>query len=70
MDWLLYLGLKEGLVECATLCVKSEVILSKDVNLVQPIWSYKCILFQETRKDGVASFKFRCPKSPDYLLEY
>ena len=27
MGWLLVLGLKEGLVECATLCVKSEVIL-------------------------------------------
>ena len=25
--WLLILGLKEGLVECATVCVKSEVIL-------------------------------------------
>ena len=25
--WLLVLGLKEGLVECATVCVKSEVIL-------------------------------------------
>ena len=27
MDWLLVLGLEEGLVECATLCVKSWVIL-------------------------------------------
>ena len=26
-DWLSVLGLKEGLVECATVCVKSEVIL-------------------------------------------
>ena len=25
--WLLALGIKEGLVECATVCVKSEVIL-------------------------------------------
>jgi hypothetical protein len=25
--WLLVFGLKEGLVECATVCVKSEVIL-------------------------------------------
>ena len=25
--WLLVLGLKEGLVECATVCVKSVVIL-------------------------------------------
>ena len=29
MGWLLVLGLKEGLVECATLCVKSEVILTR-----------------------------------------
>jgi hypothetical protein len=26
--WLLILGLKEGLVECATVCIKSEVILA------------------------------------------
>ena len=25
--WLLVLGLKEGLVKCATVCIKSEVIL-------------------------------------------
>ena len=29
MDWLLVLGLKEGLAECVTVCVKSEVILLK-----------------------------------------
>ena len=27
MCWLLFLGLKEGLVKCATVSVKSEVIL-------------------------------------------
>ena len=27
MDWLLVLSLEEGLVECATLCVESWVIL-------------------------------------------
>ena len=27
MDWLLVVGLKEGLVECVTVCVISEVIL-------------------------------------------
>ena len=32
MGWLLALGLKECLVECATLCVKSEVILMKQYN--------------------------------------
>ena len=30
MGWLLVLGLKECLVECATLCVKSEVMLLWD----------------------------------------
>ena len=35
MGWLLVLGLKEGLVECATACIKSEVILSQvDVGIV------------------------------------
>ena len=29
MEWLLVSGLKEGLVECAILCVSSEVILEK-----------------------------------------
>ena len=29
--WLLVLGLKEGLVECATVCVKSVVILDNSV---------------------------------------
>ena len=33
MGWLLVLGLKEDLVECATVCVKSEVILLQDINL-------------------------------------
>ena len=28
-DWLLILGIKEGLVECAIVCVKSVVILTK-----------------------------------------
>ena len=28
--WLLVLGLKEGLVECATVCVKSVVILTNN----------------------------------------
>ena len=31
MGWLLLLGLKECMVECVTLCVKSEVML---------IWAY------------------------------
>jgi hypothetical protein len=31
--WLSVLGLKEGLVECATVCVKSMVILKNSVSL-------------------------------------
>ena len=27
MGWLLVLGLKKGLLECATACIKSEIIL-------------------------------------------
>ena len=42
MGWLLYLGLKEGQVECATLCVKSEVILTYTVKLDQML---TCIFF-------------------------
>ena len=37
MGWLLVLGLKEGLVECATVCFKSKVILV--VYIVS--WSWK-----------------------------
>ena len=29
MGWLLVMGLKECLVECAALCIKSEVMLSQ-----------------------------------------
>ena len=32
--WLLVLGLKEGLVECATVCVKSVVILMCNVGKI------------------------------------
>ena len=39
MGWLLVLGLKEDLVECATLWVKSEVILAcvSETEIVRPI---------------------------------
>ena len=37
MGWLMVLGLKECLVECATLCVKSEVMLiNKTANVLTP----------------------------------
>ena len=38
--WLLVLGIKEGLVECATVCVKSVVILTfirNYLDLIGPI---------------------------------
>ena len=35
-NWLLALGLKEGLLECAAACVKSEVIVT-DVELEDKI---------------------------------
>ena len=38
MDWLLVLGLKEGMVECATVCVKNWVIL------MSPLYLYKMTL--------------------------
>ena len=31
--WWLALGIKEGLVECGTVCVKSEVILAMDISI-------------------------------------
>ena len=43
MDWLLVLGLDESLVECATVCVKSWVILT--------LWDHNRFL-------GVTSFTF------------
>ena len=33
--WLLFLGLKEGLVECATVCDKSLVILLDTIEIVE-----------------------------------
>ena len=39
--WLLVLGIKEGLVECATVCVKSVVILN--------VLTLGCIIDEYTR---------------------
>jgi hypothetical protein len=46
MDWLFVLGLEEGLVECATLCIKSWVILMK-LSLAKECLGFMVI---ETRK--------------------
>ena len=45
MGWLLILGLNECLVECATVCVKSVVIL-KDLR-VQSFDIYYCLVQNE-----------------------
>ena len=51
MSWLLVLGLKEGLVQCATMHVESEVILMEVAKL---IWLPRCpkkvmsVLFQDS----------------------
>ena len=38
--WLLVLDLKEGLIECATVCVKSEVILMNIQCILQSLGAY------------------------------
>ena len=51
VGWLLVLGLKEGLVECATVCVKSWVILAclgpsiNDVTKNLSFWPLPLLLF-------------------------
>jgi hypothetical protein len=41
--WLLVLGIKEGLVECATVCVKSVVILkNRLVDMFVPFFKTSC----------------------------
>ena len=44
LGWLLVLGLKEGLVECATVCVKSVVILKKVASEANTQWDAGCSL--------------------------
>ena len=41
MGWLLVLGLKEGLIECATLCVKIKVILEATSRYMSPSYNSK-----------------------------
>ena len=56
MGWLLVLGLKEGLVECVTVCVKSWVILRfmPPLVLFQPIFGGFLFVFLL----GLISMKF------------
>ena len=43
MGWLLVLGLTEGLVECATVCLKSEVILTVTWVYNKSKLEYECL---------------------------
>ena len=66
--WLLVLSLKEGLVECATVCVKSEVILSYILGRNGPIW-VRCVVISV--RCVVISFAF--PVSSyvtNYVISY
>ena len=49
MGWLLVLDLKEGLVECATFCIKSEVILIYAVIMASGLISVVLIYMQIVR---------------------
>ena len=46
--WLLVLGIKEGLVECATVCVKSVVILKRRV--INHVRAFTMVSFGRGRK--------------------
>ena len=54
--WLLVLSLKEGLVECATVCVKSEVILL-NVGVLLPNKVEKQQLLTDQQKINLLIFK-------------
>ena len=58
MGWLLVLGLKEGVAECATVCIKSEVMLSNTALVYTGHFSPKWLV--------VSFFE---PKLHQYLLE-
>ena len=66
MGWLLVLGLKEGLVECAIVCVKSEVILIH----MQKSWSVLRNYLMFALGLGFARSKWRLQetKTPNYKL--
>jgi hypothetical protein len=46
MDWLLVLDLKEGLAECAAVCVKSEVMLLYVQVVINEIGALSLPLYQ------------------------
>ena len=60
MGWLLVLSLEKGLVECATACVKSEVILLSRVGL--------CLSHNGAQTIAkVGTTYFRIQQRPKYL---
>ena len=56
--WLLVLGIKKGLVECATVCIKSEVILtmSDELDNLMDI-SIEIASNKRMKKDYIKPFK-------------
>ena len=65
------MGLKEGLVECATVCVKSEVILG-DKSLQNKAASKKnaCRRTDSTRKKTASQKNFACTSEFDSVSEH
>ena len=61
--WLLVLGLKEGLVECATVCVKSVVILlyfPRDTLIAEQSNYKRHELFTPAISQKISDKKFQC----------
>ena len=59
---MLVLGLKECMVECATLCVKSEVMLTSEVNLGFN-WAYIFAQKSDLEKCFLIPFDFQTGQS-------
>ena len=67
VGWLLFLGLKEGLLECAIVCVKSWVILTnycQGVNVLFSIYTKTKTLFSKEppKKDQQVRIQKRKPE--------
>ena len=63
--WLLVLGLKEGLLECSTVCVKSEVILTFTGLYVE---NYARFLQESNLTLAETQVKFQEIRATDYIL--
>ena len=60
MGWLLVLGLKEGMVECATVCVKSWVILKRSQELI--------VLIYTSRRQKKVAKLFPCCRLKSFII--